>query len=48
MPTQESKHSKNILQSGDFLVMVTDGVLEYLHVKGQTGETYGYHRRRQK
>lgn len=30
---QESIHSKNTLQSGDFLVMVTDGVLEYLHVK---------------
>ena len=29
---QEGKHSKNTLQSGDFLVMVTDGVLEYLHV----------------
>ena len=35
---QESKHSKNTLQSGDFLVMVTDGVLEYLHVKDRQGK----------
>ena len=35
---QESIHSKNTLQSGDFLVMVTDGVLEYLHVKDRQGK----------
>lgn len=35
---QESKQSKNTLQSGDFLVMVTDGVLEYLHVKDRQGK----------
>ena len=35
---QESVHSKNTLQSGDFLVMVTDGVLEYLHVKDRQGK----------
>lgn len=29
---------KNTLQSGDFLVMVTDGVLEYLHVKDRQGK----------
>lgn len=31
--SQETQHTKNVLQNGDFLVMVTDGVLEYLHVK---------------
>ncbi|WP_455719348.1 SpoIIE family protein phosphatase [Agathobacter sp.] len=31
--SQETQHTKNTMQSGDFLVMVTDGVLEYLHVK---------------
>lgn len=30
---QRTQQVKNTLQSGDFLVMVTDGVLEYLHVK---------------
>ena len=35
---QESMHSKNTLQSGDFLVMVTDGVLEYLHAKDRQGK----------
>lgn len=32
---QKPQHAKNRLQSGDFLVMVTDGVLEYLHVKNR-------------
>ena len=30
---QRTQQVKNTLQSGDFLVMVTDGVLEYFHVK---------------
>lgn len=33
--SQESECIKNKLQNGDFLVMVTDGVLEYLHVADQ-------------
>ena len=38
MPLRRAAHSKNTLQSGDFLVMVTDGVLEYLHVKDRQGK----------
>lgn len=32
-PNQELRTSKKSLEDGDFLVMVTDGVLEYLHVE---------------